>query len=564
MKPITRLLIHLLACIVITACQALPDLTGGPPSHAVRPVSNPAFAMPSGPATSGTSNVALLPDGPEAFKARVGLARGARQSLDIQYYIWDGDECGSILLEELLAAADRGVRVRLLLDDFSSPGLIGSVVSELRDGMRAVIADLEDGVALITPDAIERTDRMRVMMNEIQTGGRALLTAALDTHPNVEVRLFNPFTHTGPGAILRYLELVRDFNRLNHRMHNKVFAADNQLVIVGGRNISNSYFNQSDAYNFRDLDLLVGGAAAREVSENFDLYWNSRWAMPVRAFAWEGVSRNRLADLRREIREFLLQGATHPFHSDPNRIAPESALANVIKRMHPARVSVLADTPDKLRGGETLVAVQLGSLAAESQSEILIENAYFVPSNRTFAKVEEQLAHGVSVRTLTNSLASNDMLPAHSGYARHRGNLLHSGVEVRELAVREAGAPPDTPDTRLHTKAMVFDREKVFIGTFNLDPRSAELNTEIGVLVECAALAEEVAAFIQNGMEPERSWRVSLCRNENSQARCRPGQLLWLGEFSDPPVIKSKDPQTRAWQRSATRLLQLLPIEPLL
>jgi len=565
MNPSTKNAINVLACLVLAGCQGVPDLTGGPPSFAVRPVSNPHFAAASPAGTNASSSVTLLPDGLEAFETRVALARKARQSLDIQYYIWDGDESGSILIEELLAAADRGVRVRLLLDDFSTPGLLSGVLSELRDGVRAVTADLEDGVAWVTPQAIERPDRMRTMMNEIQTGGRTLLIAALDTHPNVEVRLFNPFTHTGPGALLRYLELTRDFNRLNRRMHNKVFAADNQLVIVGGRNISDSYFNRSKKYNFRDLDLLVGGAAAADVSENFDLYWNSRWAMPVRAFAWEGVSKKRLTELREELREFMREQKQRPFHADGRPIEAEKTLARVLASMRPAAVRVVADLPDKIHGGrEPRVAEKLGALAAACEHEILIENAYFVPSNRTFARVEERLAHGVSVRTLTNSLASNDMLPAHSGYARHRKSLLHSGVEVRELTVREADAPPDTPDTRLHTKAIVFDRKQVFVGTFNLDPRSAELNTEIGLLVDCPELAEEVAAFIHQGMEPSRSWKVAFCDPETSSVRCRRGQLLWLADHPEAPVVKSKEPHATAVQRAFATFLSWLPIDPLL
>jgi putative cardiolipin synthase len=538
----------LLACVVIAGCQALPDFSGGPPSHAVVPVANPAFATAVS-ATGSGSSVALLPDGQEALATRVALAREARQSLDVQYYIWDGDESGSLLLEELLSAADRGVRVRLLLDDANTSGLLTGVLSELRDGLRAVAADLEDGAALLTPRALERQTRMRTMMKEIESGGRTLLIAALDTHPNVEVRLFNPFAHTGTAAVLRYLEFAGNFSRLNRRMHNKVFAADNQLAIVGGRNIGDVYFDRHPDHNFRDLDLIVGGGGARDVTKNFDLYWNSRWAMPVRAFAWEGTSRHRLDSLRAELREFL---ESRPAIS-PGR--QPGTLATVTARMRPAVVRVVADTPEKIRaGGESRVATELGALAAQCREEILIETAYFVPSNRTFAKVEERLGHGVRVRTLTNSLASNDVIAAHSGYARHRKNLLRSGVEVHELKARAASDEPDDPSRRLHTKAVVFDREKVFVGTFNLDPRSAELNTEIGLLVECPELACEIAAFIERGMEPTQSWRMTTQGNK----------LIWLTEHTRPPTAEARDPQTTATSRMIATVLSWLPLDPLL
>ncbi|MEP2777160.1 MAG: phospholipase D family protein [Luteolibacter sp.] len=556
----------LIACLSMIGCQGIPDLTGGPPSHAVRPIPNPSFAAAAAvPTDSESSAVALLTDGSDALAARIALARKSRQSLDIQYYIWDGDESGSILLEELLSAADRGVRVRLLLDDANTSGLLSGVLSELTNGLRAVAADLEDGAALLTPEALERRDRMRVMMKEIRSGGRMLLVGALDTHPNVEVRLFNPFASTGVSALKRYLEIAGDFHRLNRRMHNKVFAADNQMAIVGGRNIGDVYFGRHHEHNFRDLDLIVAGPAVRDVTRNFDLYWNSHWAMPVRSFAWEGTSQNRLAQLRKELREF--QEERKGILTDPDHppLEPERALAGAISRMRSAPVHVVADTPDKIGGdGEPRVASKLGSLAAQCESEILIETAYFVPSNRTFARVEERLGHGVRVRALTNSLSSNDVLAAHSGYARHRKSMLLSGVEIHELATRGSAVPPDSPKSRLHTKAVVFDRKRVFVGTFNLDPRSSELNTEIGLLVDSPELAEEVCAFIEKGMEPTRSWRLAFRDPDNSEHGGRGGKLVWHMDGTDPPTVKYKDPQATAASRMIAKVLSWLPLDPLL
>jgi putative cardiolipin synthase len=227
-------------------------------------------------------------------------------------------------------------------------------------------------------------------------------------------------------------------------------------------------------------------------------------------------------------------------------------------------VQVVADTPDKFAaGGRPRVAEALGELAGQAREEILIETAYFVPTNRTFERVEERLDAGIKVRALTNSLASNDVLAAHAGYARHRKALLRSGVEVHELKLHP-GAAGQQPGRQLHTKAVVFDRRKFFVGTFNLDPRSAELNTEIGLLVDSPALAREICAFIEQGMHPQQSWQVVLCSPATSQLRCRQGQLVWLSDHPAGPPRQLRDPQSSPVARTLATVLSWLPLDPLL
>lgn len=557
-----KILLLPLACLTLVACQGLPQLGPKPASQALRPAPNPAFAKNAKPA-GNLSTVAIISDGHESFASRVALARFANHSLDVQYFVWNGDQTGSYLLHELLDAADRGVRVRLLLDDSNTPGLVEGLVTELFSGMRAVLADLEDGIALLSPRQLERRNRMRMMMNEVNGGGRDLLVAALDTHPQIEVRLFNPYTNRNFGDVLRNFELIGDFSRLQRRMHNKMFVADNQLAIIGGRNIADQYFGYDPKNNFRDLDLLVGGPAAPAISSSFDIYWNSNWAVPVRAFAWTGTSMLRLAELRLELSEMLAETELPELKRLDSSGRLATTLGRLSGRMHHAPVSVIADTPDKFTdAGRPLVAEELGRLAGEANDEILIETAYFVPVNRTYERMEERLAGGVRIRTLTNSLASNDVIPAHAGYSKHRPRLVESGVELHELINRPTHLAPADPGKRLHTKAVVFDRRKVFVGTFNLDPRSSDLNTEIGLLVDSPAVAREVAGIIDQGMDPDTSWRVTLCLPDQSPVRCRKGQLLWHATDPDHPLLK--DPQSTPLSRALSNILSWFPLEPLL
>jgi putative cardiolipin synthase len=508
----------------------------------------------------------------EAFTARVALARFARQSLDMQYYIWDGDQTGTYLLSELIEAADRGVRVRLLLDDITSRGIVDGMLQQLASAARAATADLEDTLAEITPDDLERKDRIRSLMDEIHTGGRDLIAAALDTHPNIEVRMFNPFHSRKRGGVARAFQFLADFSRLNRRMHNKVFAADNQIAIVGGRNIADNYFGLHEKYDFRDLDLMVRGPVVRDVSESFDLYWNSEWAVPVHTFAMKRRSEQRLAGLRKELTDAFQWEKHERLKALESDAETTKALRRITARMVKAPVRVIVDLPGKVHkpAGEPLVAEALAAQARASEKEILVESAYFVPVNVTFENMHERIDHGVHVCVLTNSMASTNQMPAHAGYAKHRKRLLETGVALYELRPHplETGeAQRRGPRTVLHTKAVVFDREQVFVGTFNLDPRSADLNTEIGLMVENPKLAGEVAGFIERGMQPDRSWRLSLGDpgNEPGRAAVKPrGPVCWCGDKTEKRRVVRREPETRWGSRLLMRLVSWLPIDEML
>ncbi len=565
-------------CAMLVGCHGLPRLGKQTASHAVEPWTNPAFASVANKGKSPVadkgvsrpSRVALIASGPEAFATRVAMSRFATQSLDMQYYIWDGDKTGTYLLGELLDAADRGVRVRLLLDDLSSNGIVEGILTQLTAGVRAVAAEFEDRLALVTPREVQRQDRMRRLMDEINTGGRDLVAAALDSHPNIEVRIFNPVPSRKLGSITRMLQMLGDFSHLNRRMHNKIYAADNQLAVVGGRNIADSYFGMDEQRNVRDLDLLLSGPAVMDVSSSFDRYWNSRWAVPVRAFTWKGRSEERLGALRKEL-ALVFDGRKDPSQQHlENNESTRAALQAVTSRMRAAPVTVIADKPEKFIGlSQTLVADALGRLASGSRKEILIETAYLVPTTKTFAEVQQRRSEGVTIRILTNSLASTDALAAHAGYAKHRKGILESGVEMHELrpnknrAFTLFGFLMHGSQAGIHTKAAVFDRQRVFVGTFNLDPRSASLNTEIGLLVEDPVLASQIADHIVMGMDSERSWQVTLGRPGESSKRGASGQLYWTAEDKDHST-KRLEPEADTISRFLSGFLSLLPIDQFL
>ena len=365
--------------------------------------------------------------GREAFIVRLALADLAERSLDMQYYIWDGDTTGRIIVDRVMKAADRGVRVRLLIDD---PYYKAS-----------------DSVI-----------------------------AALDAHPNVEIRLFNPLTNRGWSA----LDFILDFRRVNRRMHNKLMVADNAAAIVGGRNIGDIYYGVNTIANYRDLDVLAVGPVVRDLSGVFDRYWNGPSTMPIAAIVDRAYGAADLdAILVRLGEEIAAADYPYPIDQDLDELAARGA--GFRDNLVWAHGRIIADDPEAVARGEEsddVVAFLRGRVAGLKE-ELLVESPYFVLPAGAQATVKALHERKVRVRVLTNSLASNDMLAAHAGYAKTRKRLLENGMELYELRPdTDAFRPGWSPLSRrsqaaLHTKAMVFDQEAVFIGSFNLDPRSA-------------------------------------------------------------------------------------------
>jgi putative cardiolipin synthase len=499
----------------LSGCASLPEAVERPVSTAYPPGADAALGRVVEEATrahSGLSGLGLLTGGEQALTARHDLTLLAARGIDIQYYIWEGDTSGKLLAASLLAAAERGVRVRVLIDD-------------------------------------------------IHTKGRDFNIAALDAHPNVEIRTFNPFARRDS----RNLNLVTDFARLNHRMHNKAFIVDGVVAIVGGRNIGDDYFGLNETVNFRDIDVLAAGPVAAGISESFDQYWNSEWAFPITALADEVPAPERAAGIRSELTAWAAGLRDFPYRLSQTADEAGRALRAALGPLSWGKATAVYDAPGKASGnGEQGVAEGLRPEIAALNKELLIEVAYFIATEAGVELLGGLVDRGVRVRILTNSLATNDLVPGHAGYSRYREDLLRRGVELYEFRPAAAAPPrsswsPLAASSRasLHSKAMVLDADKVFIGSFNLNPRSVELNTEIGIIIESGELAAQLREFMDTGVRPDSAWQLYLATEDG-----RSSELVWRAEDdAGQPLVQDTDPDVSGWRRFTAWFIALLPVE---
>lgn len=455
----------------------------------------------------GLSGVVPLPDGASAFAARLLLADAASTSIDAQYYIWHDDLTGYLLLKRLQRAADRGVRVRLLLDDNGT----ASLDSEL---------------------------------------------AALHAHPNVEVRLWNPFNL----RTLKVLSYGFDFFRLNRRMHNKSFTVDNRVSILGGRNVGDEYFGTGPAALFVDLDVLTVGTIVPEISNDFDRYWNSQSAYPADRIVAAGESPDPVGEGLERFR-----GSEQMSHYRDVVQASELFERLTAGRLdfEWTRTTLVSDDPAKGLGAvprKDLLTGHLEEALGEVSHRFDGVTPYFVPGGegvKAFTRLEKR---GVAVRMLTNSMAATDVLPVHAGYAKRRDDLLAAGVELFEL--RPAATPAGPSDilgpfgssaASLHAKTFAVDGDRIFVGSFNFDPRSARLNTEMGLLIHSERMADGLHRFFDNGLAGQ-AWKV-----EN-----RGGRMVWV-DASDPNAAPlEREPGSNSWKNAAITVVGWLPVEWLL
>jgi putative cardiolipin synthase len=498
----------------LTACSSLPDkIPRSAPEYAVpaRPDSlfapmEAAIRAKAGPDASG---FLLLETNESGLTWRLALIDSARHSLDLQYYVWFGDPSGVLLMKRVVQAADRGVKVRILLDDLNSM---------LRD--------------MTTPEI------------------RDNLAAAINAHPNIEMRLFNAWksrSFVGRGA-----DMISESDRLNRRMHNKVMIADNQAVILGGRNIGDEYFGLNAGFNFHDLDVLGIGPVARQASAVFDRFWNSEWVVPVAALGLSATKQD-LDVLEAPARKQLAAAQSLArFPPDPQDWS--DMLARLPGDLQTGTSRVHTDTPDHGAVNHHMPAA-IRELMNTAQREVFITNAYIIPGPPAIQSMDDLHGRGVKVRILTNSLASHDVPAVNSHYKAWRKPILQTGAELYEIRPDAAVKPriADTPPTQsefmgLHTKAIVIDRTRVFIGSMNLDPRSAEINSEMGVVVDSPGLAEALAATMERDMGPENSWRVELDPQ---------GELRWV---AGDQVLKSQ-PARGWWQRVEDLVFMAFPKE---
>jgi putative cardiolipin synthase len=520
----------LLTALLQAGCASLPTEVQRPPSTVLADTAGTLLGQTAHQLLAGhpdESAVLLFGQGTDAFLARLALADVAEKSLDVQYYIWHGDTTGKVLVERLLRAADRGVRVRVLLDD------IGTAADDAR-------------------------------------------LLAMDSHPNIEVRLFNPVANRS----FRMLGMIADFSRTNRRMHNKSFTADNQATIVGGRNIGDEYFAARPDVEFADLDLLALGPAVPEVSRQFDRYWNNPAVYPITALSDALPSAEAMQQGRAELREFVESQRGQ----DYARALAKSGLARGLTGGNLdfayGRVRVLADDPAKVAQASTDEAVlllpQLRGEFESLRSELVLVSPYFVPGDRGVAFLRDIIKRGVRVRILTNSLAATDVPAVHAGYQKHRRALLEAGAELYELkptAVKNepADAESDSQSGKdrhtfsgsshasLHAKSLAFDRRLLFVGSMNLDPRSVLTNTEIGVLLDHPGLVSAQAEKLDAQLS-DNWFRLELV----APAPGATPALQWVEVRDGVTVRHAHEPMTTAWQRFKIRLLSLLPIDPLL
>jgi putative cardiolipin synthase len=507
----------------LTGCTSLPKPRAewNPPSTVE--TTNTAWARALAPAIAEhkeASGIQFLTYGRDALAARVAVADTAERSLDVQYYIWNPDNSGRLLAERLLTAADRGVRVRLLLDD------IGGSAS--------------DAVLL-----------------------------ALDSHTNVEVRLFNPIAN----RFFRKLSLLFDFQRVNRRMHNKSFTADRAITVLGGRNVGDHYFSTGDERQFADFDVVATGPAASEVAAMFERYWTNPVSIPIQVLTKKKSAPDELAAGRTRLAADVKTLGDSTFAD-----LATNALGLAIRRRESALVwgptQLVSDLPEKVEKDPSDISThllpELGSVVRSTQRELFIVSPYFVPGRKGMEFFRSLRARGVRVVVLSNSLAANDVTPVHAGYRRYRKALLLAGVELWEIkpdvqlratagdAVTARKKTKKPAESALHAKVFAFDRRTLFVGSLNLTPRSSLLNTEMGLLVETPQLTRPAVESLEKSLVQD-AYRLEFVPGPGPCKEC--GSIVWHSQENGRDVRYTSEPHASFWRRLQVSIFSLLPLE---
>ena len=502
---------------LLSACAQLPEQVEVEPTVAVT-------AADSGPLYQTARSVngrfeepnaaMLVSSAKEAMELRLAMIDSATVSLDAQYFVWSGDSSGNLLLDRFLQAADRGVRVRILVDDL-------------------------------------------YLLSNSSMSGPDVVLAAIDSHPNIELKVFNPGQYRSGtmGIAGNFAGYFKDFNR---RMHNKLFIADGQLALLGGRNLADEYYGLKSEYNFLDIDALVTGASIRDMKSAFDLYWNAERAYPAAGISPD-TGAEELTQLREEL-ETLLAADAEKLASYPLEVKDWSEyLATLPDRMHGIEATFLQDDPS-VEGDETYRLVDmLAEFDTAEDQEVVIVTPYLIPLEGAIEELKESTDAGLKVTLLTASLASGDHTAVNAHYKKYRHALLEAGAELYEFHHQpgtELRAQADTDPVRgefvaLHPKASVTDRKTCFVGSLNLDPRAMVLNTENGLVIESEAFCSELDDLIQLYLQPENSWHVTLDEN---------GDLQWTSYEG----TVHKQPARSASQRMSDFFFRIMPIEKLL
>ncbi len=522
-KILFRLGVLTLFAAFASGCATLRTDLPREPSTSLPPVADTPstrYVASETAAHGELSGFRALTSNTNALMSRIVLIDHAEHSLDLQYYIFDNDATGRLMAQRIVAAADRGVRVRILLDDLDIAGQ-----------------------------------------------GQDNLLDALDAHPNIEVRLFNPFRIRNRSAFSKVGQFVIDGKRLNRRMHNKSFIVDGMQAVIGGRNIGDAYFDAGDEVHFRDLDVLAIGAVVPKIAAMFDSYWNSDMAYPVTAYTSIHATAEDLAHLRVSLAHAARAFAESDYAQALSDTLPNGPSADRTGHWFWGATTLVADDPNKAdpdRDGETrLIVPELRQMLDGAKTEALLISPYFIPGENGVKYLAGMVQRGVTVKVLTNALAATDEPEVHAGYAHYRIPLLKAGVDLFELRPAPGKPPAEAYGTSsgesLHAKSMIVDKRMVFVGSMNLDPRSRKLNTEMGVIVDCPELAVVLSKYFDSATAPENAFHVVLERPDG-----RPDAqpvLRWIAVDDGKPVKFDHDPETSSWTRMRVEMMRVLPIE---
>lgn len=518
----TALLISCSLIFGLSGCSTLPKQVPQPVEYGFSTKTEETalakIITPLRDANPGLTGYRVLFDPLEALAARLELIEKSEKTLDLQYYIWDNDKIGSMALHSIIEAADRGVKVRLLIDDNNAKQM--------------------EGIYL-----------------------------ALDQHTNIDVRLYNPYRFRH----YRAMDMVLNLKRINRRMHNKSFIADNQIALIGGRNMSNQYYNVSDNYQFSDVDVMLAGSAADEIVHSFDEYWNDDYAFPVKQLVNPRHYTLRFEGLKEQLEQHDREVSVQNYLDLASRShAFENWLNNSIQ-LDWVKAEVVKDPPSKIKAKakkeEHLNFQLLNSLDKPTQTVDII-SAYFVPEKKGAKQLEQLADNGVKVRVLTNSFKANDVPVVHAFYAKYRQDLLENDVQLyeflstpdsenlnintAELAKKAKVNIKGLSRSSLHAKLMALDEKQVFIGSFNFDPRSAYLNTEIGVLLYSPQLAKAVHHTMDQNLS---KYAYKLVLNAENK-------INWKIKLADGSIrTYEKEPKMKWWQRASMKVVSWLPIE---
>ncbi|TCB52792.1 phospholipase D family protein [Acinetobacter sp. ANC 4779] len=515
----------LLSCSLIVgipACSTLPKQTPQPIEYAfdteTKQTSLAQIILPLREQNPDLTGYHVLYDPLEAIAARIHLIDKAEKTLDLQYYIWDNDKIGSLALHSIIKAADRGVKVRLLMDDNNAKKM--------------------EGIYL-----------------------------ALDQHKNIEVRLYNPYRFRH----YRAMDMVLDLKRINRRMHNKSFIADNQIALIGGRNMSNQYYNVSDNYQFSDVDVMLVGSASDEIVHSFDDYWNDDYAFPVKQIVNPRHHSLRFESLKQQLEQHSQTVNVQNYLDLANRSHAFEKWLNSSIQFDWVKAEIVNDSPSKIRAKakkEQHLNFQLLNRLAKPEQSVDIISAYFVPEKKGEKMLSELAQNNIHVRVLTNSFKANDVFLVHAFYGKYRKNLLKDDVELyeflsapetknlnantNELAKKAKVSLKGLSRSSLHAKLMAIDQKQVFIGSFNFDPRSAYLNTEIGVLLDSPSLAKSVHQTMDENLS-KYAYKLVLDANN---------KINWKIKSYDGSIkTYPKEPKMKWWQKAGVKVISWLPLE---